>query len=239
VEVEWSSDVGAADWIVARLHPFARDVGSFVPDGFDAYARIPHPASRTENGRPVKVRWSDLARTRGASLEATTRFEDITTPDVEPPLTGTLEADELDALVELLATATSTPESCSFGVWDGYGWMQGPPAIAELRARSGAQRRQPLPELGVPGAPADARVQVPERSLALYRGPIEAAAALCGPPASQSPNLWWPEDHAWCVASEIDHHSTYLGGSQDLVDRVLRDERVEALRVRLSDAVTD
>lgn len=141
--VEWSNDVSAADWIVDRLHRFpsdvAWDVGSFVPDGFPAYARSLHPAWRTEPGRRVKVRWADLARTAGPTLHATTRFEELessaVTHDTEPPLDGTLEEDELDAFVELLAAFTSSPQSCWFGVWEGYGWMQGPPAIGEMVAR--------------------------------------------------------------------------------------------------------
>ncbi len=248
--VEWSNDVSAADWIVDRLHRFpsdvAWDVGSFVPDGFPAYARSLHPAWRTEPGRRVKVRWADLARTAGPTLHATTRFEELessaVTHDTEPPLVGTLEEDELDAFVELLAAFTSSPQSCWFGVWEGYGWMQGPPAIGEMVARRpGGWRRLRRPEWNAPESPAPAgpRVQIPGRSLALYSGPIEAAGAFCRAPTSQSPNLWWPEDHAWCIASEIDFRSTYLGGPQALIDRVLDDERLEALPARLTDRVAD
>ena len=41
--VTWSSDVGAADWMAPRLHPFIQDIGSVVPQGFEAYVRIFHP----------------------------------------------------------------------------------------------------------------------------------------------------------------------------------------------------
>lgn len=33
----------AASWIPPRLHGFGLDVGSFIPSGFQAYARIFHP----------------------------------------------------------------------------------------------------------------------------------------------------------------------------------------------------
>jgi hypothetical protein len=123
--VEWSSEVGAADWIVERLHHFASDVGSFVPEGW-----------------------------------------------------------------------------------------------------------RPMPGCSTPPGP---RVRLPGRSLALHRGPIEAAAAFCRPPAFQSPSLWWPADRAWCVASDIDLPSTHLGGTRALVEEVLRDGRLEAVPARLSD----
>jgi hypothetical protein len=217
--VDWSNDVGAADWIVERLHPFAADVGSVVPEHFEAYARILHPAWRGS----VKVRWHELG-----PVGPTTRFEGLRAPpDVEPPRAGSLEPDDLAALVGLLAGFTSGPSW--FGVWDGYGWMRGWPAVADLAARS-----EPPPRRRG-AAPPGPRVEIPGRSLALYRGGIEAAVALSGPPTSQSPNLWWPETRSWCVASDIDLPSTYLGGSRALVRRVLTDPRLEAVRAGLAD----
>jgi hypothetical protein len=214
--VHWSSDVGAAEWIAKRLHPFAADVGSVVPTGFPAYARILHPGWRTERGQRVKVRWGEPARAA---------------PDAEEPRIGSLEPDELDALVELLAAFTHAPRSCWFAVWDGYGWMQGPPAIAHL----GRARDRPGPP--APPVPAGPRLELPGRSLALYEGPIEDAAALAGFPTSQSPNLWWPDDRSWCVASDIDLTSTYVGGVAGLVECLLRDKRLEVLPARVTDPI--
>jgi hypothetical protein len=37
----------------------------------------------------------------------------------------------------------------------------------------------------------------------------------------QGPNLWWPVDRAWCVASEIDLPWTFVGGSTKLIDAVI------------------
>lgn len=244
--VEWASDVSAADWIVERLdhHPVrgAWAVSGFVPYGLEAYARVLHPARRDECGRPVKVRWAELARARATPLLPSTEFEELrpsaSMNDAQAPTVGTLESDELDVLVGVLAAFTESPESCWFGMWEGYGWMNGPPATAELEP---SLPGTPQPERRGPGAPPPAgpRVQVPDRSLALYSGPIEAATAFDGPPAHQSPNLWWPDDHAWCVASEIDFRSTYVGGPERLIDRLVHEERLEALPVQLDDRVTD
>jgi hypothetical protein len=241
--LELSGDVSAADWIVDRLHPFGRDLGSFVPDGLAAYARLLHPAWRTGSGRRDRVRWAELASQAGVGLAATTRFEELeptaASQAIEPPAVGTLDEHDLRALVELLAACTGSSRSCWFGWWEGYGWMQGPPAVAELTATLGQGDPGGGPDRLAPAAPAGPRVEVPERPLVLYRGPIDGAAAFSCPPASQSPNLWWPDDHAWCVASEIDFRSTYLGGSRTLIDRVLDDERFEALPARPADRVTD
>ena len=44
----------------------------------------------------------------------------------------------------------------------------------------------------------------------------------------QSPNLWWPDDRAWCVATEIDLAWTYVGGTTALIRDVLANSDVEA-----------
>ena len=187
----------AGDWLVRAL----AGPGSVVPDGFAAYARVLHPAWR---GR-AKVRWRELA---GGAIDGGTRFEVLAAEGVHPPFTGTLDCDELGALVEALA-----PEAvgeCWFGVWAGFGWV---PESAPL-------------------------VALPERPLLLYRGPVAAATALCEP-YEQSPTLWWPDDRAWCVATEVDFHSTYVGGSRRLIDRLTGDERLEAAEVAFPERVTD
>lgn len=45
------------------------------------------------------------------------------------------------------------------------------------------------------------------------------------------PQLVWPVDRAWVVASEIDWDSTIVAGSRGLVDAVLADEAFEAFEV--------
>jgi hypothetical protein len=193
--MNWSNDVHAADWIAERLHPFAADVGSIVPEGFAAYVRILH-------------------RVRDRS--------------------GTLDPDQLGALTESLAAHTQRPDSCWFAIWDGYGWLQGRPAIAELEPAGGGDAPADLPDL----AGDAARVQIPGRSMLLYEGAIESVARFCGDELTcQSPNLWWPEDRAWCVATEIDLCWTYVGGSRGLADQLLRDERHEASPVEVADPI--
>jgi hypothetical protein len=59
-EVRWSRDVAAGSWLGPRLHPFGDDVGSVVPEGFEAYVRVFHPIEPLRAaGRPC--RWPDVA----------------------------------------------------------------------------------------------------------------------------------------------------------------------------------
>jgi len=80
-------------------------------------------------------------------------------------------------------------------------------------------------------------VHLPNRHLLLYGGPLVAAAEFATTPWQPTPNLWWPDDHAWCVASEIDLTSSYIGGAQALIGRLLADARFEAVAAQLTDPI--
>ena len=41
--------------------------------------------------------------------------------------------------------------------------------------------------------------------------------------------MWWPDDRAWFVSTEIDFMWTYVAGSRECVDDVLGDSVLEAL----------
>jgi hypothetical protein len=80
----------------------------------------------------------------------------------------------------------------------------------------------------------------PHRGLHLLGGPVGAVgtASLCRTPFWQSPNLWWPEDRAWCVATEIDLMTTYIGASHRCVQAIVEHPGLEAAAVAPSDGIT-
>jgi hypothetical protein len=53
-----------------------------------------------------------------------------------------------------------------------------------------------------------------------------------------SANLWWPDDRAWCVATEIDFNTTYVGGSTAGVEDLLGDARFEAMNTLVTNQIT-
>jgi hypothetical protein len=67
----WVTDVRRGDWVRDRLGPFGGQVGSVVPRGFDAYARVLHRA--TDRG-VEPVRWADVAAATGATLHPTAQW---------------------------------------------------------------------------------------------------------------------------------------------------------------------
>ena len=69
-------------------------------------------------------------------------------------------------------------------------------------SRAGSHRRD------LAAAPT---VFLPNREYFLYRGPIEVVPRFEHLPGHlQTPNMWWPKDRAWFVATEIDFDSTLV-----------------------------
>jgi hypothetical protein len=244
--IELVTDLTPAAWIDERLMrrpgPGVR-VGDVIPTGFEAYARVFHPVRL---GSPqVATRWSTIAARTGRTVHPEMQIEHVSVPlDLnrasEYPFERLTEV-EAATLAEVLRPFTSTPQVCWFAVWEGYGLFDGgmtifgptsdeDPAVTEGRQLLEYERVRRV---------RDVVERIPrfethnDRTYHLFRGPLEAAPlGING--IDQPPNLWWPDDRAWCVATEIDGFSTYVGGSQSCIAAVLGDERFEALRSDVS-----
>ena len=253
------TDVSSADWVVEGVGPFGSGVGAFVPHGFQAYARVLHPAW-ADDERPVT--WAEAAAWSGRVVHPRVQFEALAVPvpgaggTARPwqtsPDPGTMPPALLAALCDVLAAHTGSGRRCLFCVWDGYEQTSGPHAVVTFTAErgspaddvtsSGEREHEPaepqiLPPEFPPSVLSGPRVCLPERSYLLLEGPLAAAGELGMSVFPQSPSLFWPDDHAWCVATDVDLDSTYLGGSSALVRDVLADERLEALPVSVADPV--
>lgn len=166
---------------------------------------------------------------------------------------GYLELDLLGGLTEHLARASSAPDDLVAGIWTGWGELGEPGFVIYLEEGSGwlarrqAQReasRRRAEALRPEVRAAAARgpyLRWPDREMLLFstscaeladptwlgRAGIGATDGSSGP----GPQLIWPGDHAWVVASEIDWDSTIVAGPRSLVEAVLADERFEAFEV--------
>lgn len=145
---------------------------------------------------------------------------------------------ELVATIAAVAARhTSRPDSARFAIWDGYGWpgsseyrevgaLRSLPgrAVAGVRdrlerrvdhRRQDRARRQLDEQLStIP------KLELRERSYYLLTGPVGAAAAIAAPGAPhqpQPPDLWWPEDLSWFVATDVDLDHVVVGGSHELI----------------------
>lgn len=210
-----ADDARPAEWVSDALRGF-RDVRSIVPAGFEAYARVFHPAS----ARDTPVRWSTVAEANGRIAHPTMQWPAITgtwqtdqAPLWDNKPYDTLPHDIAVVLARVLAPHTATPHRCWFAVWEGYGY---------------------LPDT-VRTAPS---FIVPHVRMHLFRAPVGAIVTSFGePPWYQFANLWWPDDRAWCVASEIDLDTTYVGGSAECIAAVVGAPELEAMAVEPTDGV--
>jgi hypothetical protein len=249
--------VGA--WIKPRLGGDFGTVTLEVPRGFEAYARVFHPAFDPQ-GNPVS--WAKVANACGTiphrqmqwhailGLDEVDQLGDSYGPN-DPnrpkwagsnPQTGAMDLDKLDVLCKILASHTVDPERYCFGLCTIQGWEESLPA----------DDLQPL-------------LRLPDgRDYIVLCGPLSAVDQITfdwsGPPhmtfgarnmserglatpASSrfwrrgAPNLMWPLDHSSFVASEVDFDSTLVGGSATLVDAIVASPELEAWQVAPDDSL--
>jgi hypothetical protein len=236
-------DVGSADWVVAGVGPFGSGVGGLVPHGFEAYARILHPAYAADRS---PVTWARVAAWSGGVVHPRVQFQALAGPVpragaarpwVEEPDPGSLPPVLLAALCDILARHTMSAGRCWFCVWDGYGPAPEGSTVTFTADVGDAWEPDVLPPEFPPEIAEGPRVELPERTYLLLEGPLDAAGELAMSLFPQSPNLFWPDDRAWCVATETDLDSTYLGGTAALIAEILADERLEAVPVDVTDPV--
>ncbi|MER5384602.1 hypothetical protein ABT040_30795 [Streptomyces sp. NPDC002688] len=214
-------DLAPAAWLEQRPPGEGRfgTVAGVCAPGFEAYARILHPARL--GAEPV--RWDRVAPVYGRSVTAATcwhaligvkdedrlvhRNED--TPAVpgvwdEHPHEGPTPADVARALIPVLSRHTGTPDRCWYGLWEGYGhYAWGGVPVFRTPGRDEILLSGPLDDADSP-----------------QRGSHEGVPEI--------PDLWWPEDRTWCVGGDVDLVSTYVGGTAACVVDLLATPALEA-----------
>ncbi|MEP7023941.1 MAG: hypothetical protein ABJB47_09065 [Actinomycetota bacterium] len=221
-----------ARWLGSLLAPpDSFQVTSVIPGGYEAYARVLHPAEEPLTGDRL-VRWADVVRWGGKPLRRDAPFHSIALPLGHPagdapwsgagPQPGRLYQPDAEVLASILRDWTATPERCWFC-------------------------HRPGSDQGVPLQSADSSLFVlfPERVPALA-GPVVRVPILPGQECLLSfgpvetatdTTVWWPEDHAWCVASDPDLGWTYVAGPGELIGLLVADQRIEALPARADDSL--
>ena len=226
---EHSTDIAAGDWIAPRLAGDFGAVGRVCPTGFEAYARVFHPVGEK------RLRWAEVCALTGRTPHSLMQWRRISGSDWQEsdPDTGALDVDGLATL----ATSIGGDAPIMIGVWTGYGQYNegGTSSIGlSFTAEAGAgPESEPDPSAGIRPTfdvdlPSSATLGLPGREYGLFRGRLTTLRDPVWPKASgwawrwsETLNLAWPDDHSWFVASEIDFDSTIVGGSRELVDRVL------------------
>lgn len=193
----------AAQWIAGACDGAPGTVGSWVPTAFASHARIHAP-------EPGDDWWAEYR-----ALYAT--------------------------VAAVAARHTSTPDEAWFAIWEGHGFANATTHVAwqgplddETRAALDAERARLRDEdVRRNGAIRAALDELPAfetycfghsfRRYLLLRGPVGAVTQLDDPgsPGSfQQPDLWWPADRRWFVATDTDFWSLYVGGDEAFVDEL-------------------
>jgi hypothetical protein len=220
-------DVAEGVWVSSgRRRGTPGTVGALVPAVFEAYARVLHPAVRYVGDEDVEVCWAEVAARNGtvahplAQWPALTGSWDYLTSDSQPPVwddapsEGHLPVAVATRLAALLARHTGTPQDCILGRWVGFGFD--------------AATLDGLPLLLLRGG----------HDVLLLRGAVaDANRNLAPEPHEQSANLWWPADRTWCVVTDIDLVSTYVGGSAACIAELLETPGLEAFPASPDDGV--
>jgi hypothetical protein len=146
-------------------------------------------------------------------------------------------------LFEIIASIgerhTSSPNRAWIAVWEGHGFdscathiaWPGPLDDATRRAleqersrlRDEDERRNAAIRAALREVP---RFDLPNRSYYLLAGPVSAATRLHDPGSLSDwrrPDLFWPDDRQWFVATDVDFWSLYIGGDHDFITELAHD----------------
>jgi hypothetical protein len=246
--VQLAESLGPAEWLRDELRwdvlDMPRRVRDVLPPTFDEYIRVLHPVVDISGGTARHLRWSDVALShRGEAIGAETSFLELShsTPSeafhpLAPQPLDSLPPHLHSHLTEVLSDAINRQEDCWLLYWDGYGWYGGDvrhgwssedDAATIARRRDEAERRAHEEQTQLERIP---RVILARHEYFLFRGSIPGVQGLVEV-LHQSPNVWWPANHGWCIATPVHSFSTYISASKELADAILRRNELEIVRV--------
>jgi hypothetical protein len=246
-DLEVVNGAEAGSWIAPRLEGgFGGQVKQQVPNGYDAYVRVFHPVS---DGRGNSITWAKVAETLGRTAHREMQwhrlidaddFDDMTSSEWSKgsPSRGELDEVTLKALCGVLQAHTRDPDRCFFGLSTIHGGVEHtyPKAIL-LRWHDR--------DFVIFSGPLSAADQLGYKSIGgwIVSFPSNSPGESLNPHRdhdrwwSQAPNLIWPADRSWYVASEYDLDSTLVGCSRDLADAILAAPELEVWEVERGDSL--
>jgi len=217
-------DVSTADWIAPRLSGCFGVVGLTLPRG-EATGRRPH----------ALMQWHALVGSPDYLNMAGSLWD-----GANPSRGNQVAYAALTVLCNRLAGDPEDEPDCYFCLWEGYGeletygWLE---TTFAPHFKVTARDRHTFTSDEI----TRSRLHLPDRDYVVLAGPLGSALRIGSFAAElfwpQSPNLFWPADQAWCVASEIDFDSTLVGGPLRLIDAILRTPELDAWPITADDSL--
>ena len=154
-----------------------------------------------------------MAGITGHRAHALMQWQSIAGPGVEAPDQGKLPAAVSLPLRTILASHTDC-RGVWLAVWQGYGWDYKTwfRSLDSSKPASGSGN--------------------------LFRAPLDLMELPFYEGVKQTANMVWSDDRSWCLASEIDLNTTYIGGPAPLIEALLAADDLEVWPVQLDDDVT-
>jgi len=231
--MRWEYNAKEAKWMSAHLQ-FSKGLAAIAPRDFPAYGRLFHPAYDRE-GRPV--RWAEIARASHGEFGPKSDFIHVAlVPHVPPGTTlwdgntpdrGSLDPADATYLVEVLTRFTDPTQTIWYGLWEGLGWDH---SMTYIEGCPPIYTPDPVPEQVRQGP----RICSPVRKYLMYSGTLADALAWMSS-KHQTPHLWWPSDHRWCVASDVDLPWSIVGGETEVITQLVHHSHLEVLAITPDD----
>jgi hypothetical protein len=249
-----ASSAEPAWWLTDRIDLWGPDwVTNLVGWDWPAYSRLFHPLA----DQPGLSTWAATAQANGRVMHPSAQWDKICTPPSQAvkeggragrgfpgePMWGELNTWTLKALCSILARHSATPQNCYFALWEGscnwrHGDGFGSSTVTSYYAPDGVLPPPPGP------APSEWQLDFSgptftvegRNNYFLFEGHVGDAVRFGrwvheDAFFAQSPNFMWPADHTWCVATEIDDDSTFIGGSAALIDELCASKVLEVLPI--------
>lgn len=240
-----------AQWLIDRIDLCGQHwVTNLVGSGFQAYARLLHPLY----DHPGSPRWAAMAQANGRTMHPSVQWEEISFSPLKVkhpefrgrqpggPRRGQLHTWALEPLCAMLRRHTARPQTCYFAVYEHSAPMFPSRATSWWAPEAEPAGAAPAEwQLDLSGPTFSSSVPHPNGGnyypkYYLFEGHVGDAVRIgrwldgrrFHP---QSPDFFWPANHAWCVATGSGCDWTMIGGSRELIDELCASEAIEVLQI--------
>ncbi len=232
------TDVSEAEWLKSSLAPWVPlpetnsfPVGTVIPDGFDNYVLVRHIGQGDSHGNLG-------SQTLNRLVEVLTKFT-LTPTECFIALwegQGWMHSGSIGAF------SSERPPERVRGRHRRFNWSRSN-QISRVAQGDYGKSLDHLESCTLPGGIMRApRLELTNRRYLYMYGAIDDASKIeytfNGYSVTQSPNLMWPKDRNWVMASEIDLNGTFIAGELNLITHLLKDEHLEVESVSRHDAIT-
>jgi len=239
------------DWILERCSGPTGNLSALMPNGFDGYVRLCHPAYRIEapdrsDTRSLELaaagfielryrselRWDDMARAMGFTPSRLMQWPSfsgellrvIDAHGIEDPLEGELTLNIVNNLFDVLVSHHGEAQECVCGFWLGFRIFD-----------TSANTLTTYPGMGEHALCRASLKEIQESWTALLED--ERSLGLKLNASGLTPNIIFPRSKEWYLAIPFNRPSSYFGGQEKVVSDLLSMDKLETFRAYPTDNI--